>query len=211
MASRRRFFPSRPVQQVPGRTVELEMLLRRGPAAAAPVSGAGGGDGEGQINGVGWFSPIFDGWWEWEWEELPGGRWLAYAGGDAIESIWEGDRAGMASPAPTAVFRCMEITARANLVENVSTTHVGVVQGSSMTDVRWEAAWDAPSVGDPTVSAGIGNRFRTWGNVIVVEQLNTGGSGGPGGTDWTETLTATAFSGGEAVGTLVINCFHPAY
>ena len=206
MAPRRRFFPSTTAQKVPGRTVELETQLR--PVATAPVPAAAAAA---SVNEVGWFSPIFDGWWEWGWEELPDGRWLAGAGNGAIESIWEGDRAGMNSPAPTAVFRCMEITARADWAKNVSTSHVGVVQGSSMTDVRWEAAWDAPSVGDPTVSAGIGNRFRTWGNVIVVEQLNTGGSGGPGGTDWTETLTATAFSGGEAVGTLVINCFHRAY
>jgi hypothetical protein len=197
------------VQRTPNLGPTLRMQRASAPAAN-PASDAGSG-GEGEINGVGWFSPIFDGWWEWEWEELPGGRWLVHSEGDAIEAIWEGDRAGMASPAPTAAFRCMEITARANLSENVSTTHVGVVQGSSMTDVRWEAAWDAPSVGDPTVSAGIGNRFRTWGNVIVVQQLNTGGSGGPGGTDWTETLTATAYSGASVVGELTLHCFHPAY
>ncbi len=58
------------------------------------------------------------------------------------------------------------------------------------------------------MSAGIGNRFWTWGNVIVVEQLRKGDAGGPVGTGWKETLTATAFSGGTEVGTLVFIAPH---
>jgi hypothetical protein len=211
MAPRRRFFPSTTAQKVPGRTVELEMQLRRGMLALPPASGSGGDGGAGQIDGVSWFSPIFDGWWAWHWDELPDGRWEVNESDGGILSIWEGDPQGMELPVPTSTFRCVEITAWSGIVGGNSTHHVGVVQGSAMSDVRWEAAWDAPSVGDPTVSAGIGNRFWTWGNVIVVEQLSTGGAGGPGGTNWTETLTATAFSGGTEVGTLVFHSFHPAY
>ena len=196
MAPRRRFFPSTTAQKVPGRTVELETQLRRCPAAAASV------------NEVGWFSPIFDGWWAWHWDELPDGRWEVNESNGRILSIWEGDPQGMELPVPTSTFRCVEITARYGIVGGNSTHHVGVVQGSTMSDVRWEAAWDAPSVGDPTVSAGIGNRFWTWGNVIVVEQLRKGDAGGPVGTGWKETLTATAFSGGTEVGTLVFIAPH---
>lgn len=40
MSERRRFFPATPVQQVPGRTVELEMQLRAVPAAVPAATAA---------------------------------------------------------------------------------------------------------------------------------------------------------------------------
>lgn len=208
MAPRRRFFPSTKVQTVPGRTVELEMQLRRSPVSK-PVSHNGTGDGADDLIGVGWFTPIFNGWTEWIWEEQPDGRWNVY--GDGASSLWDGTGDGSGAPSPSATFRCVELLARADWAEGPRTQHVGVLQGATMSNVRWEASWDAPSPSDPSVSGGIGNRFSTWGNVILVEQINTGGSGGPDGSEWTETLNATAFSGGLAVGTLVLHCFHPAY
>ena len=50
MTERRRFFPARSVQQVPGQTVDLQVRLRpaAAPAAApAPSGGGSGGDGVG--------------------------------------------------------------------------------------------------------------------------------------------------------------------
>lgn len=196
------------LQTSPNLGLTLRMQRASAPVATSGISGGDGGDG--QIDGVSWFSPIFDGWWVWYWDELPDGRWEVIESDGGIQSIWEGDPQ-VELPVPTSTFRCVEITARSGIAGGNSTHHVGVVQGSSMTDVRWEAAWDAPSAGDPTVSAGIGNRFWTWGNVIVVEQLSTGGAGGPGGTNWTETLIATAYSGSTVVGELTLHSFHPAY
>ena len=188
------------------------MQLQRGPAAASASDGSDGGGGEADIIGAGWFTPIWGGWSEFVWEEQPDGRWRVYEPWGGTSSIWEGtpDEAHY-SPRPSATFRCVELTARANWAEGMWTQHVGVLQGVSMTDVRWEAQWGNPSTTDPSMSDGIGNRFSTWGNVIVVEQINTGGSGGPGGLDWTETLTATAYSGGSAVATIILHCFHQAY
>lgn len=51
MTVRRRFFPAAPVQQIPGRSVELALQLRPAPAVVAPApsgdDGGGGGGGEG--------------------------------------------------------------------------------------------------------------------------------------------------------------------
>lgn len=203
--TRRRFFPSSPAQSIPGRTVELEMQLPK-----AAVQAAGGGQGASDdILGAGWFSPAFCGEYEWAWESQPGGRWFVNSGAGA--SIWEGIPGGESggAPTPSSTFRCIELTAP-EPNDGPYRHHVGVVQGASMSGVRWDAVWDTPSPSDPTVSAGVGNRFTTWGNVIVVEQINTGG-GGIGGMSGTETLTATAYSGAAPVATLVLHCFHPAY
>lgn len=206
MAPRRRFFPSAPAQKLPGRTVELEVQLQPVAASTAPVAAPPGGE----IIGVGWFSPVFDKWWEWAAVLEPDGLWSI--GGGSFVSRWQADPwfTGDPSPTPTESFRCIELTADASLINGPCEHHVGVIQGVSMTDVRWDVAWDAPSLSDPSVSDGAGNRFSAWGNVILVEQVNTG-SGGVGGMEATETLTATAYSGGSPVATIVLHCFHPAY
>lgn len=47
MTGRRRFFPSRPAQTVPGRTVELELRLQPGGGATGAVAGSGTGPSAG--------------------------------------------------------------------------------------------------------------------------------------------------------------------
>lgn len=203
--TRRRFFPSSPAQSIPGRTVELEMQLPK-----AAVQAAGGGQGASDdILGAGWFSPAFGREYGWAWESQPGGRWIVNAGD--VASIWEGspEDGSVGAPRPGSTFRCVELTAP-EPNDGPYQHHVGVVQGASMSGVRWDAVWDTPSPSDPSVSAGVGNRFTTWGNVIVVEQINTCG-GGIVGMSGTETLTATAYSGAATVATLVLHCFHPSY
>lgn len=207
---RRRFFPTTTAQAVPGRTVELEVQLRPRENGTSAISQDGGGEpGGDDIIGAGWFSPVFDIWTTWSWALQPDGRWSIED--EVISSQWEGDPGVAELPVPTATFRCVELRAHSDWHEGPSTHHIGVLQGVAMSDVRWEASWDAPSSSDPSVSDAIGNRFTTWGNVIVVEQINTGGDGGPGGVNWTETLTATAYSGGSAIETIILHCFHRAY
>ncbi len=157
------------------------------------------------LDGVGWFSHVFDEYGEWVWSELPDGRWSVVNG--YMDSFWEGDPdpaepAGMLPPTPRAGFRCVELEVRPF---STALLHVGVLQGASMSDAVWEAAWDLPSAGDPSVSA-VGNRFFTSGNTIIVRKLDTGGS-----LDAEETLTARAYCHGALAGTLVLRCVHWAY
>lgn len=51
MTERRRFFPARPVQQVPGRTVDMTGRLKPVPEVPAPAATGGGG---GDVVGVAW-------------------------------------------------------------------------------------------------------------------------------------------------------------
>lgn len=206
MTTRRRFFPATKVQHVSGQTVELEMQLLPAATSTAPAAAPSGGE----IIGAGWFSPVFGKWFEWTADLQPDGLWDI--GGGGFVSRWQPGPGftGDPSPTPAGSFRCIELTADSSLINGPHEHHVGVIQGASMADVRWEAAWDTPSLSDPSVSNGAGNRFSTWGNVLLAEQVNTG-SGGVDGMTTTETLTATAYSGGSAVATIVLHCFHPAY
>ena len=204
---RRRFFPATTVQAVPGRTVELEMQLR---PVAKVASSRASSPGEGETPMAGWFSPSFSYYGEWpEWVQLPDGRWEVFGAYDS--SIWEGIANGVDGqpPVPAADFRCVELSAPGRS-DSYITEHVGVLQGASMTDVRWEATWDAPSAEDPSASIYVGNRYVTWGNVILVRQVYTYGWG-INGESGVQTLTATAYSGASPIATLVFNSIHDAY
>lgn len=200
MTQRRRFFPSVPAQKVPGKTAEFGMQLQPLAVAAVP-------DGC-DLYGAGWFSPAFGASDEWSWEAQADGKWMVSSSN--ATSMWEGgpggELTGWRPPVPSAAFRCVGL----QVVPWVSSTpHVGVIQGVSMSDARWEAVWDKPSLDSPAISE-VGSRFDTWGNVIIVRQFDTG-YGGIDGMDGVETLTATAFCGGSAVATLVLHCRYPAY
>lgn len=205
MTQRRRFFPSSPVQKVPGAIAEFGMQLQPLAKAPAVAPALGGCD----LYGAGWFSPAFAEGNEWVWEAQADGGWGVFS--SWLTSLWKSESGAEPAelgtrPVPSAAFRCVEL----QVVPWVSyTPHVGVIQGVSMSDARWEAVWDKPSLDDPAISE-VGSRFDTWGNVIIVRQFDTG-SGGIDGMEGMETLTATAFCSGSAVATLVLHCLHPAY
>lgn len=210
MAPRRRFFPSTKVQTVPGRTVELEMQLR--PVARVPSKGGDSSNGGGaDIPKVGWFSPVFDprdhGWYS---SLEPDGRWRINDEWAVPLSLWEGIPEEGVPPVPTEAFRCVELTVLDDWRGGDATRHIGVLQGADMANAYWEASWDNPSAEHPHISAGGGNKFFTWGNTLLVEAINKHGSG-IDGMDTTETITATAYNNGVAVGTLILNCWHGAF
>ena len=81
----------------------------------------------------------------------------------------------------------------------------GMLQGASMTAVRWELSWDAPMAENPGVSE-FGDVAYTWGNVLCVQLVEDGGGGWPA-----VELTATAFCAEQAVGTLIFGCERPGW
>lgn len=207
---RRRFFPARPAQTLPARSVELAVQVRKEPPAPAKAP-PGGCD----LYGVGWLSPALghdDAWSsygdppEWTWEPGEGGAWEINR--VWVKALWEGDPGDSdqeSPPQPSAPFRCVDL--RVAAFSDV--LHVGAIQGKSMANVRWEAAWDTPYPEDPSVSDGL-DRYEAWGNIIVVRQNPTGG-GGIGGTEKTFTLTATAYCNDTVAGVLVFRSWHPAF
>ena len=201
MTLRRRFFPTTPAQTLPGNTVELELQLRRQPVGVAPVAAAPTG-----VACTGWLAP---------WlcaaphealvvEPLPDGR-TAITGtyfdddlgtdfGGLEASVWDGtpaalDVLGRARPVPSEGFVCVDL--------QINTTGYTPFPGRHFTALvpggEWLVAWDAPSVGDPLVSAS-GHRAIVVGGTLVVAAADT-----DTGTNAIEVLTANALTGGTVV------------
>lgn len=193
MTQRRRFFPAAPVQGAPGRTVEMEVLLKAAPQAPVAVD----------LFGAGWLSAVFTEYGEWAWEQQPDGRWRVT--NPHMDAFFVGTPAPAmigSQPIPGPDLICAELELNASTQARL---HFGVVQGVSMANVRWVATWDQPSATDPAESA-VGHRFSTWGNVIAVYQYPDGA-----GMSATETLTATAYCAGEVVGACILRIIHEAY
>ncbi len=206
---RRRFFPARAAQALPARSVELAVQVRKNAPSTKAQSGVC------DLYGVGWLSPALghdDAWssyedpQEWTWALNEEGQWEISR--QWVRSRWEGDPGDSdqeSTPSPSAQFRCVNL----RVVAYSDVLHVGVIQGQSMTNVRWEAEWDVPYSEDPSKSKGL-DGYETWGNVIVVRQSPTG-TGGINGRDETYTLTATAYCNNEVAGELVFRSWHPAF
>lgn len=203
MTQRRRFFPSRPVQQIPGRTVELAVQLSPQGQTATADSGSGSGGGsssEPDVIGAGWLMSLAGG--DSGMEEMEDGRWLIDGTSDMLtrRSIWEGvpdlNSYDMGIEGPG--FRCVEIEMGHPPWETAAL--VGVLQGRNLPQARWEIAWDRPSSDDPSKSEA-GHQALTAGNMVWMRfQVWDGES------DWgTESLTATAYCGDQQVATLKLS------
>ena len=199
MSERRRFFPAIPVQQVPGRTVELEVQLRQLPGVAAPAPGAHSCD----VTGATWLMSITGLGEDAGWSELPDGQGYqrtGYSNGMGCTSIWEGtpgrpDTQGPYLEGPN--FRCVFL--RLVVGEwDFPPLIVGVLQGRSLCDVHWELSWSHP--GELPGDSLNGGYALTEGNMIWVRPYL---SGAPIHFE-TETLTASACCGGAQVGELIL-------
>lgn len=202
MTQRRRFFPSSPVQKVPGKTAEFGMQLQ--PLAKVPAQEPP--TGISNLFGAGWLVPTLSDYSGYLTSaQLPDGRYeIKDVYGDGLESsIWEGvpvvvDADYVVHPVSGPGFHCTELQLDTTYwVEWPGRTFFGVLQGTDMSAVRWEIAWDAPSEGNPAVSRQ-GHYAETYGNVVQVRASNTDGS-----LEMIDTLTARAFSGGQQVALLI--------
>ena len=182
---RRRFFPARRVQTVPGRSVELEMQLRPGAAAPEPAAlppappepppPAGGCVCD--VHGVAWLvhpESIGD-WW-------------------AVMDTFD------------AIGRVTHLTAQVSPYG--MTRHlVGVIEGVTLCDASWEYVWELPPplpAWGPYDDAWLGHETTVRGNIIDV-QLH--GLASPNADRevldaWRARLIARAYCGGEQVGEL---------
>ena len=218
MSERRRFFPSSPVQTVPGRSVELEMQLRPlapVPAVApAPPPAPGGCD----VIGVGW---LFGSSWEdgnewWSGETLPDGRlriWDEW--NEDNSSVWEGEPAHymddyMPPHRPRTVpgpgFRCTYLSVAWDWSSFGRTFHA-VLQGGAMTDAHWRWQWPGRAEDEPL--SALGHAVEAWGNVLQVRLTYEWPD------DYTrryeELLVARAFCGGNQVGEVQLRAVFPGY
>ncbi|MFV0679425.1 hypothetical protein [Ottowia sp.] len=188
MTLRRRFFPSRTAQQVPGQTVQVEVQLRPEATAAAPAASASADGCACDADGVAWFSD-WSGWSEGEWGASVWSVQRAVASGATYSDEtwqWTADRL---------------VAGYAEINNEVTQVWRAVVLGRTLCDVQWTWADDASGLPAGAQWAG-----------LVVEQVGASlrvsvGPGWPaGGSDaqWWGELTATATCGGETVGTLIL-------
>lgn len=202
MLQRRRFFPATPVQHVPGKTVALELQLKRGEKAQVQAPQA---SGAGEVFGVGWLTPTLEeDNWTFTSTQLEDGRYrIVDAFGSGLEdSIWEGVPVStgewVARPISGPGFHCTELQVDTSyFLYWPGLTYFGVIEGSGLSDARWEFEWDFPSEADPAVSRR-GHLAVAYGNILQIRATPTDGS-----MDEIDTLTARAFSGGSQVGQLI--------
>ena len=203
MEPRRRFFPAKTVQTVPGRTVELEMQLRSlSEPVAAPAPSAP--PGETDLLGAGWLLPtLADHVPLLSYELLPDGRHSLKDPEDwgLLNSIWAGEpvfeEEGIPRPIPGPGFQCVEVSVMTNhFVAWPGFTYFGVLQATTSTDVYWELEWSHPSLHDP-LESDWGNKVQAYGNVVQVQLMRNAT-----GMSAEELLTARAFSGGVQVAEL---------
>ena len=202
MTERRRFFPARPVQQVPGQTVDLQVRLR--PTAASAAAAAA------EVVCTGWLVPwlcaatpeliavdvLPDGTTEIHGIYYDPETGIDYGGLES--SVWVGapvalDGTGRARPIPGDGFVCTEL--------QINTTYYTTYPGRHFMALApggtWQAEWDSATT-DPLVAAS-GHRAIVAGSTLAVEALDT-----ETGDDTIETLTATAYSGTTQVAQLVL-------
>lgn len=215
MTERRRFFPARPVQQVPGQTVGLQGRLRP-VAAPAPAVQAEGGD-VGDVVCTGWLVPwlcaatseqigvdvLVDGTTEIYGDITDPVTGISYT---ALESsLWAGtpvllDELDRARPIPGAGFLCTEL--------QIETTYNRPYPGRHFMALapggNWEAEWDSATT-DPLVAAS-GHTVIVAGGTLVVVVQDTDTS-----IDQTETLTASAYAGDTLIAQLILRTNRVAY
>ncbi|MDO5623779.1 MAG: hypothetical protein Q4G71_03730 [Pseudomonadota bacterium] len=205
MSGRRRFFPATPVQQVPGRTVALEMQLR--PEAPEPVPAYG------PVHGASWMLSSFASEMFWspedvQLEPLDDGRFRVSHpwGWEFLHTIWEGTPPRPDGPllgVPGRRWRCVDAVCRSS-----GSVYFGVLLGDS-TDVRWTLEWDMPADAPPALAAdgwvvsAHGDRARADEAVVTVRlagnEVSSGGS-----------LSARAWRGGNPLAELRLSLGPPS-
>lgn len=166
MTERRRFFPARQVQAIPGNTVELAVQLRKLPALDAPAP-------EPEPAGAPWVSwlpvvgvaPYFEGCSvsldaglvRYETQGTPNPRSFWFEGDAPLHyTPWPDVPSAIGPPGlehalPIAQegWRCTRID---DTMADIGTVYQGAVMGAPAgVDITWELAWDAtPYVGDWT-------------------------------------------------------------
>ena len=206
MSERRRFFPATPVQQVPGRTVELEMQLR--PELPVVVTAAPVGP-VCDVIGATWLLSMSGLSEDAGWNELPDGGGFertGYSSGWSSTSVWRGtpgspDAQGPYLEGPS--FRCTFLSLMAG-EWNWPPVIVGVLQGRSLCDVHWTLSWSHAGVMPGQSLNGL--RAVTEGNMIWAYLYP---QTAPVHFE-NETLTARAFCGDAQVGELILEVIVPA-
>lgn len=208
MTVRRRFFPSRPVQQVPGQSVELALQLR--PAVSSVAATASTSDpGTVGARCTGWISTGLQAAPSdaYEVDELSeghyefGGAFIStsrdYTG--LISSTWLGTPAllnGDDVPRPVCAddFVCTDLVIETSVNKQFpGRAYVAVAPGCT-----WAVEWDSADPENPLVSGTVGHVAHILGETLMVDLLDTGG----GDSDLEEVLTATATSGAVVIAVL---------
>ncbi len=232
MTQRRRFFPSTPVQTVPGRSVEFEMQVRPAGVVTAPAPTAPAPEKPEPVPASAtWLLPqaiVLTPWHEGDWALDPSEEgapfydfWMRhYDNNYDFKAKWKGTPHTLdqpnGPPLPSADFVCYEVTTSANYenLKGLGNVFFGVLQGTTLSDVHWELEWDRSSGFDAvdtryTVSVD-GDRASTWGNIVmVILEPSTGW--GVDGESADLKLTATAYSAGIEVAKLTFVAQKEAY
>lgn len=231
MTERRRFFPARPVQTIPGNTVELAVQLRKLPALDAPAP-------EPEPAGAPWVSwlpvvgraPYFDGYsvsldagllrYETQGSANPRSFWfegdapLHYQPWPDVPNVIGPPGFERALPIAQEGWRCTRID---DTLADVGAVYQGVVMGTPAgADITWELTWDAaPYVGafnkiPVLTNASPGHAASRSGHTASATgpllTVCTAYYYTPEGIELPEeTLTAIASVNGQEVGRLVIN------
>lgn len=225
MSGRRRFFPAAPVQQVPGRTIELEMQLRpEAPVAAAPLPAPSGGC---ECAGVvatwvdvptPWAGDLIveatgenatrvrqRGWrWDPQTEESYEADITEYIYfGDWREVPIEEEGTPWARPSPDLMAAGVvhHIISDSNIFGEYGAQYRAAIFGQALCEPSWTFEWSAPSPDDPAYSAA-GDRAQARGTVLLL-------SIDPYAESYaTVTLTAQARCAGQTVATLTFEVRH---
>ncbi|MDO5289353.1 MAG: hypothetical protein Q4F13_06925 [Pseudomonadota bacterium] len=191
---RRRFFPARHVQHVPGQTVAMDVQLT--PKAPAPAGGC-----QCDVVGAGWLASLTGDGFDVGWEQLPNGLWRVSGQTGSNHwsvSLWQGtpdtfDAYGF--PLESPGFRCVDLTLDI-YAWVVLPVIVGVLQGRTLCDAAWDVAWAQGAAGSAAQSIH-GHRAHAQGNMLYVYPAKLQGD-----TVTTDTLTARASCGGQTLDTL---------
>lgn len=151
------------------------------------------------VFGAGWLVNIEN--WNYDYFEPYNSDGWMFEGGEL-----EYDAGGKLLNALGSEFRCTQLEIGTSPYERwAGHTFFAVMQGESMSGVRWEFEWDAPSDDDSSRSV-LGHAVSVFGNVLQVKTQ------APYGGDMSrETLTVRAFCGDELVSTLTFIAVAPGW
>ena len=222
---RRRFFASRPVQQVPGQRVEVAVQVRKEAAVAAEAVAAAAEAVQPVLFWVSPFEGMVGGDLRGSEYETADGLWSEAAGDDdglvyireryptepEITTGWRGtpwrrNAQGVPYPSSGPDWRCEWIECTVNAWEAAPVCYTGFVVGVAPERVTWLLEWDRPYGGPDHVPWDVdwgdaaswnGHVARAAGCAVMVYVVLGGFSG-----EGRETLTATALVDGQAVGAL---------
>ncbi|MCL1961680.1 MAG: hypothetical protein FWG56_07915 [Desulfovibrionaceae bacterium] len=170
MTERRRFFPSTPVQQIPGARVELEMQLQPlapetepEPPPCCPCD----------VMGAGWLTSLTSANDAAPWQPPENGAgWSRPAGNSPAwtqgQSTWQAEPDTFndnGAPLESPGLRCTYLEIPLGGV--MPPVIIGVLQGSNLCKARWQLAWNNPDPQAPSQCAA-GHRAISAGNMVYV-------------------------------------------